>query len=127
MNFSVFPLEFFAIKHFLTSQPLPNTKLESEEACPFLVKDACTIYDHRPIICRTQGLPLLFTGDEGWEISACELNFTDFDFSEFDIENTFPQDKFNSKLFLLNKEYIESLPGKPYRPLDLIELRLLLQ
>jgi hypothetical protein len=123
MNFSVFPLEFFAIKHFLQKNIPQTANPESDDCCPFLVGDACTIYDHRPIICRTQGLPLLFTGDEGWELSACELNFTDFDFSKFDTENTFPQDKFNSKLYLLNKEYIESLPGKPYGTLDLLELR----
>lgn len=126
MDFSVFPLEFFAINHFLNRKTPDIARPESEEACPFLVKDACTIYDHRPIICRTQGLPLLFTGDEGWELSACELNFTNFDFSEFDTENTFPQDKFNSKLYLINKEYIESLPGKPYGALELLELRTLL-
>ena len=126
MNFSMFPLEFFAINHFLNRKTLEIAKPELEEACPFLVKDACTIYDHRPIICRTQGLPLLFTGDEGWELSACELNFTNFDFSEFGAKNTFSQDKFNSNLYMLNKEYIELLPGKSYKSLDLISLRSLI-
>ncbi len=126
MNFSIFPLEFIAIKSFLTDQTPEIGDTIPEEACPFLVNNSCTIYQHRPIICRTQGLPLLFTGEEGWELSACELNFTHFDFSEFNLQNTFPQDKFNSKLYLLNKDYIESLPGLPYNSLDLTELRLLI-
>jgi len=125
MNFSVFPLEFFALKHFLQENFRQNLKSQSDDGCPFLDEDACTIYEYRPIICRTQGLPLLFTGEEGWELSACELNFNDFDFSEFETENTFPQDKFNSKLYLLNKDYVESLPNLPYKSLELLELRLL--
>ncbi len=43
--------------------------------CPFLgIGGACMIYDHRPLVCRTFGLPLRdgasFLGEE------CELNFT---------------------------------------------------
>lgn len=42
--------------------------------CPFLgATGACTIYDHRPLVCRTFGLPIRdgaqFLGEE------CELNF----------------------------------------------------
>ncbi len=42
--------------------------------CPALKDDACTIYDHRPIIARKYGIPL-------WNpikpniLQACELNF----------------------------------------------------
>ncbi len=125
MNFSIFPIEFFAIKHFFNGLSPEIATFVAGEACKFLVNDACTIYDHRPIICRTQGLPLLFTGDEGWELSACELNFANFDFSEFDVENTFPHDKFNSKLYLLNNEYLESLAGNRVKSEELVELRLL--
>ena len=44
-------------------------------ACPALGEDgACAIYDSRPLVCRTFGLPLRdgprFIGD------VCELNFT---------------------------------------------------
>ena len=66
------------------------------------------MYESRPIICRTHGLPLLFMNDEQWELSACELNFTEFDDEEFKEENTFPQDTFNSKLFMINKRFVES-------------------
>src|SRR5262245_56503383 len=34
-------------------------------ACPFLVENRCSIYGSRPIICRTQGLPLLVEADDG--------------------------------------------------------------
>jgi len=66
-------------------------------------------------------------GEEEWELSACELNFTQFDFDDFDEDNTFPQDKYNSRLFMLNRAFVDSLPGKPYGPVDLIPLRKLFE
>lgn len=47
-----------------------------DEPCPALSDTgACTIYEHRPLVCRTFGLPLR----EGSEYrgEACELNFTE--------------------------------------------------
>jgi hypothetical protein len=40
-------------------------------ACPYLVDDCCAMYTRRPLICRTQGLPLRREA----LIDACELNF----------------------------------------------------
>ncbi len=127
MDFGIFPVEFFVIKQQAGSELKEGQLPGSEMACPFLVDHRCVIYFARPIICRTQGLPLLFIGEEDWEVSACELNFTKYDFKKFTSRNTFPQDKFNSRLYLINKEFIESLPGKPFHPLELIALRKLLE
>jgi len=75
-------------------------------------------------MCRTHGLPILYANDNGeWELSACELNFTEFDFDEFTDENTLPQDKYNSKLFLLNREFIAEFKDKKYSEFDLIALK----
>lgn len=122
MNFGIFPVEYFAIKEQAGPDLKNGRKPKSETECRFLVNHRCIIYDARPLICRTQGLPLLFMGDEGWELSACELNFISFDFEKFNARNTFPQDKFNSLLYIINKEFIETLPGKPYKVLELISL-----
>ncbi|MBW6499055.1 MAG: YkgJ family cysteine cluster protein [Bacteroidales bacterium] len=127
MDFGIFPVEYLAIKEQAGSDLGKGQKPDSETACPFLVDHRCVIYHARPMICRTQGLPLLFMGEDGWELSACELNFTAFDFEKFTSKNTFPQDKYNSRLYLINKEFIESLPGKPYQPLELIPMRRLFQ
>lgn len=40
--------------------------------CPLLVDGRCAIYAQRPLVCRTQGLPLRFQSD----VEVCELNFT---------------------------------------------------
>ena len=42
--------------------------------CPALENDACTIYDHRPIIARKWGIPL-WNPRKPNVLQACELNF----------------------------------------------------
>ncbi len=126
MDFSIFPVEFYAIKQQAGDDLKKGMNPASEGGCPFLVNHRCVIYDTRPMICRTQGLPLLYMGEEQWELSVCELNFKDFDFDKFTEENTTPQDKYNSRLFLLNQKYTKSLKSKPYNTKDLLPLRELL-
>jgi hypothetical protein len=57
-----------------------------------------------------------------WELSACELNFAEYE-EEFHSGNTFPQDTFNSKLFMLNSEFIAEPENSHYGALYLIPLR----
>lgn len=126
MDYSVFPIEFFSILNAFEKKglkPLINENAE-DEACIFLNNNKCTMYEHRPIICRTHGLPLLFMSEEGnWELSACELNFTEFDMEQFSEENTFSQDTFNSKLFMLNKIFIMEQKETKYGEFDLIPMK----
>jgi Fe-S-cluster containining protein len=120
-NFSVLPVEFHAIQHEISVKTL-KTEVFDEKSCKFLKNNECTIYNSRPIICRTQGLPLLFMSEDyNFEISICELNFKDFDFEEFNNENTFLQDTYNSKLFMLNKEFVQKSEIK-YSGNELISL-----
>lgn len=51
--------------------PPPGLRLP----CPALVDGACSIYDHRPLICRRYGIPL-YNPQKPDRIFACELNFT---------------------------------------------------
>lgn len=46
-------------------------------ACTFLYNDQCTIYEARPLICRTQGLPLFVASEN--VLDYCPLNFKDGD------------------------------------------------
>jgi len=126
IDFSVFPVEFYFILNELKKNNFePEKEVNSEdEICAFLKNHTCTIYQQRPIMCRTHGLPLLYANDDGeWELSACELNFTEFNFDDFTMENTLPQDKYNSKLFLLNREFIAEFTDKKYGEMDLIPLK----
>jgi hypothetical protein len=42
---------------------------------------------------------------------------------QFNVENTFPQDTFNSKLFMLNKEFIKEFGEVKYNEYDLIPVK----
>jgi Fe-S-cluster containining protein len=44
--------------------------------CPALEEGLCSIYEHRPLICRRFGIPL-WNPDRPGRIYACELNFRD--------------------------------------------------
>jgi uncharacterized protein len=129
MDYSILPVEFYSILEELKSRGFKTENLQlnkkKDEDCIFLKNHVCTIYESRPLICRTHGLPLLYTNNNGdWELSTCELNFNDFNFDHFSEENTFPQDKFNSKLFLINREFIaESKDGKPIGEFELLPLK----
>lgn len=124
MDFSIFPAEFYSILKETERRGIKINHETPDEACPFLIEGLCSIYESRPLICRTHGLPLLYMGEDAWQMSWCELNFTGKKKNpEFDESNTFPQDRFNSKLFMLNREFVNSLKGKLYSETDLISLK----
>ena len=132
MDYNIFPVEFYSILNELQNQkfkPESHSKKEEESSsCVFLKDHKCTIYASRPVICRTHGLPLLYTNNnDEWELSTCELNFTDFDFGQFSEKNTFAQDKFNSKLFVLNRDFIASFSDKKFDEKELIPLKKLIE
>ena len=126
MDYKIFPIEFhYIINDLNTKKIVPEiSTVIKEGGCIFLKNHACTIYNQRPVICRTHGLPLLFMNDNNdWELSVCDLNFKKYNFEDFTLDNTFPQDKYNSKLFMLNKEFISEFQEKNYNEFDLIPIK----
>jgi Fe-S-cluster containining protein len=124
IDFSIFPVEFYFILNHLKNKKTEFGKHHDKNTCKFLKNHSCTIYPFRPIMCRTHGSPLVYSNEEGEpELSVCHLNFTQFDFGEFTMENTIPQDKYNSKLFMLNKDFIKDYHLKKYGEFDLIPLK----
>lgn len=124
MNFSVLPVEFFSILESTKNNP-PKLNLEDEEKCLFLVDHSCQIYEHRPSICRSHGLPILNMDEEGenMELSYCPLNFNEVDEEYFTLDNGFQQDVFNSKLYLANRGFVQKKTEAHYKENELIELR----
>ena len=125
MDYKILPIEFYAIKKELEDGGIKvEDETTKDEECMFLKEHVCSIYKHRPFICRTHGLPLVFMNDnDEWELSACELNFKEFDFEEFTLDNTFEQDRMNSQLFQLNKKFIELFNERQFKETDLIRLK----
>ena len=65
MDYSIFPVEYYSILEKLKSNKVairPNFK--DDNSCAFLKDHACLIYEHRPVICRTHGLPLIYMNDD---------------------------------------------------------------
>jgi uncharacterized protein len=130
MAISVFPVEFYAIQAELDIESLSGLPVPKDEVqCRFLVDHSCTIYDSRPVICRTHGLPLLYMGMESdeYELSLCELNFTEYDFEDFDEENTYPMDRINSQLYQINKNFVAGFEGGKYHEQERIPLAKLIE
>lgn len=123
MDFSIFPVEFFSILKENENKKVKISNIAAEGECLFLIDGLCSIYESRPIICRTHGLPILSMGEDDWELSYCELNFISDDMPEFEESNTFPQDLYNSKLFLNNREFVNSIKDKSYSETDLLSLK----
>ncbi len=81
-DISVFEVEAKRIEEWLQSQS-EEKQVELKElwkspvekgACSFLYNDSCSIYEARPVICRTQGAPLFVQVDN--VLDYCPLNFT---------------------------------------------------
>lgn len=125
---SVFPLEFYFIQNQLQAINFeyPVRKFNRiRKSCVFLKNKRCLIYSHRPIICRTQGLPLMYESlnGKGYEVSYCSLNFKRWNMAGFLDANTMFMPAFNSRLFLLNQQFIKTLTFGSYTHKSRIPLR----
>lgn len=84
-DISVFEIEADRISDWFAAQsPEEQTRLlelwktpHQESYCTFLYNDQCTVYEARPLICRTQGLPLYVATEN--VLDYCPLNFKDGD------------------------------------------------
>jgi uncharacterized protein len=125
MNFRLLPIEFYSILFLVNNLKYLNLNNTDNESCPFLINHSCTIYQNRPIICRSHGLPILDMDLEGenWELSFCPLNFKRNDDEYFTHSNSYHQDTFNSKLYMLNLEFVKALDGIEYERDEMIEIK----
>lgn len=53
---------------------MENFQEEKVQSCIFLHQETCSIYEARPLICRTQGLALKFNEGENTFLDICPLN-----------------------------------------------------
>jgi uncharacterized protein len=120
-HLSVFPIEAAAVTDAVKALP-PETQAvirrqaaavrEREArglsvACPLLVDERCAVYELRPLICRTQGLPLLIEAEDGaQEVDFCPLNFTTpAAVDDLDEDHLVPLDALNLRLAAVNLGY----------------------
>lgn len=122
--FKILPVEFHSIQKSLADYKIKINGNHEKDQCKFLVDSKCSIYEFRPVICRTHGYPLIRLNEEAgaYEVSFCELNFTDYKLEKFHKNNVFYEDKYNSKLFMLNKNFLEYYTDVKYDSIELLEL-----
>jgi hypothetical protein len=95
----------------------------ADDACPLLAEDLCPLYDARPIICRTHGLPLLVEEAAGRRVDCCPMNFTGH--SSLPGTAVIDLERLNTALVTLNRQFVARLLANLELP-DRIPLRDLL-
>ncbi len=126
--FSVLPIEAACVREAIgaldtaSRERLGRNLAEDDERCPLLIDDLCAIYAARPVICRTQGLPLAYVDEEreAIEVSACGLNFPDD--HAFAPEDLLFMDQFNTRLAELNQAWCSTRNPDPAKRIPLREL-----
>ena len=108
MNFGILSIEFSYILSVLKAEKHKFKRVNDSQTCPFLIDHQCSIYIHRPLICRTHGYPILQMGESELELTFCHLNFKEVEDSYFQESDCFGQDLYNSKLYMLNQEFVEN-------------------
>lgn len=121
-GFSVFPLEAALLQEAISamSEGVKGVTLRGRDskkanvACPFLANDLCVVYEARPVICRSHGLPLAYIDEEQGiiEVSACPINFgQEATFTEDDLLFL---DQCNAELAELNAAYCRARGLSPH-------------
>lgn len=114
---TVFPVEAAAMREALDN--LPGKKAEEirhhisvhadDERCPLLSHNNCLLYEARPIICRTHGLPITYNEDGQHKSDCCPLNLTDSE--AISGTSVIDLDKLNHLLVAVNSLYLSHSDG----------------
>jgi Fe-S-cluster containining protein len=92
---------------------------EDETPCLLLSESGgCLVYEHRPMTCRLNGIPLIDVSGEELFDEWCTLNFIDVDPSGLDDLRFGFTDLFNRELHLF-REIVRQLTGVPRNEVDL--------
>jgi Fe-S-cluster containining protein len=84
---TLFPVEAAALHVAL--EALPDAERDAirrhvaaqagRERCPLLLNHRCLLYAARPIICRTHGLPIIYSEGDQRKVDCCPLNLNEDD------------------------------------------------
>lgn len=127
---SVLSVEAAAVQRFLDERGPTGAPAPPPGGCAFLdAAGACTIYEARPVVCRTHGLPLRMTGEDAsassgarprrrlpllGDVEVCALNFTARDPAPADVLDA---ERLAALLLVVEQRYRarEGLPGATAR------------
>ncbi len=116
-RFTLFPVEAQAL--YAASRELSRTRVEhirerardgaSDDVCPLLDEGECLLYEARPIICRTHGLPILTVQDGRQRVDVCPLNFKNVD--SLPASSMIDIDRLNTTLTAINGLFVKEHGG----------------
>lgn len=114
---TVFPVEAAVMRETLDSFPALQAEeirrhvLEHAdgERCPLLLHHHCLLYDARPIICRTHGLPIIYTHNGQRNSDCCPLNMNETE--SLSGAQVVDLDKLNTLLAAVNSIYLSRSDG----------------
>ena len=100
-------------------EPSVRERLEPDaERCSMLLDGACAIYQHRPLICRSHGLPLVMEG----QLDVCPLNFEALDIAELPLDQVLNVGSVTAVLVAVNALYCQEEGADPRDRTELREL-----
>ncbi len=125
---SVLPLEAEILQEAFNAlsndviQIIHSQAKNKNRACPFLIENLCSVYQARPLICRTHGLPVGYVNNnnETIEVSACPVNFSED--AEFGIDDLLLMDQFNAILATLNEKFSQKIGHLPVQRISIRDI-----
>lgn len=90
------------------------------EDCPLLEGGSCLLYDQRPIICRTHGLPILIKNGESTTIDYCPKNYRNADSIEG--RHIIDLDRLNDTLAAINSLFIKDFFHDEIPPVERLSI-----
>lgn len=130
-HLALFPVEAYALVVALAALPLAVQEVIRTRAvtattvdCPLLVDSHCLLYEARPLICRTHGLPLLIVAEGNKIIDFCPKNYNGI--INFPGSAVLDLEQLNTVLTAVNAMFIQSaLSGNAPERLTIAEALLL--
>lgn len=111
-SLTLFPVEALALsRSFSTLRPADQARVleaaPEDGRCPLLKGHACMLYEARPIICRTHGLPIYMEKDGHPMVDFCPENFKGV--KELPKEALLDLDQLNALLTAVNQHFLSRI------------------
>ena len=123
-QFTVFPVEAHHLMQAVTRLALearqrllarlqqddPWRIIDTPTPCVLLEQGRCSLYEHRPLICRIHGFPIASTmieRSDGGQRDCCPLNFTDVPLQDIAPQAIYNLDLVNQTMAAINHLFVQ--------------------
>ena len=130
-NLNLLPLEYSFLQEGCALLPEPIKKILRNRAaqglgdytpCLLLGHGACVLYERRPIICRSHGLPLFITEGDKERRDCCPKNFTFYRLELLPQTDFLHLERLNTILITINRVFASLTGREPWFRLALNNL-----